>query len=73
MISSLITISAFAPWGWSVSATYKVTVTPSDEFLKRAVYPVVIDPEINIIDGGLIGGASLEAGSFVDLVKGAMA
>ena len=36
--------------------TYKVTVTPSDEFLKRAVYPVVIDPEINIIDGGLIDG-----------------
>lgn len=36
---------------------YKIEVTPSDDYLKAAAYPVVIDPEITIIDGGLIDGA----------------
>ena len=30
--------------------TYKITVTPSDEYLKDATYPVVIDPTINVLD-----------------------
>lgn len=38
------------------SDTYKITVTPSDAFLSRATYPVVIDPEITLTDGGLIDG-----------------
>lgn len=38
------------------SDTYKITVTPSDAFLSMATYPVVIDPEITLTDGGLIDG-----------------
>lgn len=38
------------------SDTYKITVTPSDTFLSMATYPVVIDPEITLTDGGLIDG-----------------
>ncbi len=36
--------------------TYRIDVTPDDEYLKSASYPVVIDPEIRLIDGGLIDG-----------------
>lgn len=36
--------------------TYKVEVTPNDEYLKNATYPVVIDPEIRLIDGGIMDG-----------------
>ena len=36
---------------------YKIEVIPNDEYLQNASYPVVIDPEIRIIDGGLIDGA----------------
>lgn len=38
--------------------TYKVEVTPSDEYLKSATYPVTIDPEITLIDGGILDGAT---------------
>lgn len=38
--------------------TYKVEVTPSDEYLKDATYPVVIDPEITLIDGGILDGVT---------------
>lgn len=31
---------------------YKITVTPNDEFLKDASYPVTIDPEINLGNSG---------------------
>ena len=36
--------------------TYKIEVTPNDNYLKNATYPVVIDPEIRLLDGGLAGG-----------------
>lgn len=36
--------------------TYKIEVTPSDEYLKNATYPVVIDPEIRLRDGGIMDG-----------------
>ena len=48
---------------------YKIEVIPNDEYLNNASYPVIIDPEIRIIDsivenitvflsiGGLIAGA----------------
>ena len=36
--------------------TYKIKVTPSDDFLKIAKYPVMIDPEIVIRDGGYLDG-----------------
>lgn len=36
--------------------TYKIKVTPSDNYLRQATYPVVIDPEISIMDGGYLGG-----------------
>ena len=36
--------------------TYKIKVKPSDDFLKNASYPVVIDPEIIIRDGGYLDG-----------------
>lgn len=36
--------------------TYKITVTPNDTFMKNATYPVTIDPEITLTDGGLITG-----------------
>lgn len=35
---------------------YKITVIPSSTFLIDAAYPVVIDPEINLMDGGLMEG-----------------
>ena len=38
--------------------TYKVEVTPSDEYLKDATYPVVIDPEIKLTDGGILDGVT---------------
>lgn len=38
--------------------TYKVEVTPSDEYLESATYPVVIDPEIRLIDGGILDGVT---------------
>ena len=38
------------------SDTYKIVVTPSDTFLSGATYPVIIDPEITLTDGGLIDG-----------------
>lgn len=38
--------------------TYKVEVTPSDEYLESATYPVVIDPEITLIDGGILDGVT---------------
>ena len=36
--------------------TYKIIVTPSCEYLENANYPVTIDPEIHLVDGGLIDG-----------------
>ena len=36
--------------------TYKIIVTPSNEYLENASYPVTIDPEIYLVDGGLIDG-----------------
>lgn len=36
--------------------TYKIKVTPSDDFLKIAKYPIMIDPEIVIRDGGYLDG-----------------
>ncbi len=36
--------------------TYKINVIPSNEYLENASYPVTIDPEIHIVDGGLIDG-----------------
>lgn len=38
--------------------TYKVEVAPSDEYLKYATYPVVIDPEIKLTDGGILDGVT---------------
>ena len=38
--------------------TYKVEVTPSNEYLKDATYPVVIDPEITLTDGGILDGVT---------------
>lgn len=38
--------------------TYKIEVTPSDEYLKDATYPVVIDPEIKLTDGGILDGVT---------------
>lgn len=38
--------------------TYKVEVTPSDDYLKDATYPVVIDPEITLTDGGILDGVT---------------
>lgn len=35
---------------------YKINVVPSDEYLKNANYPVVIDPEFSISDGGYLDG-----------------
>ena len=31
---------------------YEISVVPSNDFLKKAVYPVVIDPEILVLNGG---------------------
>lgn len=36
--------------------TYKITVVPSDTYLRNASYPVVIDPEIYLMDGGYTDG-----------------
>ena len=36
--------------------TYKINVIPSDDYLKNASYPVVIDPEINFMNSGFTGG-----------------
>lgn len=36
--------------------TYKITVRPSDSYLRNATYPVTIDPEITLRDGGIIDG-----------------
>ena len=36
--------------------TYKIIVTPSNDYLENANYPVTIDPEIHLVDGGLIDG-----------------
>lgn len=38
--------------------TYKVEVTPSDKYLKDATYPVIIDPEIKLTDGGILDGVT---------------
>lgn len=38
--------------------TYKIDVTPDDEYLKSVSYPVVIDPEIRLIDGGILDGVT---------------
>lgn len=38
--------------------TYKVEVTPSDDYLKDATYPVVIDPEITLTDGDILDGVT---------------
>lgn len=35
---------------------YEIVVTPSDDYLRNASYPVIIDPEIRLSDGGLIDG-----------------
>lgn len=38
--------------------TYKIEVVPSDEYLEGATYPVVIDPEITLNDGGILDGVT---------------
>lgn len=38
--------------------TYRIDVTPNDEYLETATYPVVIDPEITLIDGGILDGVT---------------
>ena len=35
---------------------YKIEVIPSNDYLANANYPVIIDPEIQIIDGGILDG-----------------
>lgn len=35
---------------------YIISVKPSDDYLKNASYPVIIDPEIHLVDGGILDG-----------------
>lgn len=34
--------------------SYRVAVSPSENYLKNAAYPVIIDPEISISEGGIL-------------------